>query len=62
MTILVVFVSCSKLAEFLHVAFISVEKPHPVFFFAGLLFVFEILLTYANNAQLSKQHLLEIYC
>ena len=43
MTILVVFVSCSILAEFLHVAFISVEKHHPVFFFAGLLFVFEIL-------------------
>ena len=43
MTILVVFVSCSKLAEFLHVAFISVEKHHPVFFFAGLLFVFDIL-------------------
>ena len=43
MTILVVFVSCSKLAEFLHVAFNSVEKHHPVFFFAGLLFVFEIL-------------------
>ena len=34
--------SCSKLAEFLHVTFISVEKHHPVFFFAGLLFVFEI--------------------
>ena len=32
MTILVVFVSCSKLAEFLHVSFISVEKHHPVFF------------------------------
>ena len=43
MTILVVFVSCSKLAEFLHVAFISVEKHHPVFFSAGFLFVFEIL-------------------
>ena len=43
MTILVVFVSCSKLAEFLHVAFIPFEKHHPVFFFAGLLFVFEIL-------------------
>ena len=43
MTILVVFVSCSKLAEFLHVAFTSVEKHHPVFFFAGLLFVFKIL-------------------
>ena len=43
MTILVVFVSGSKLAEFLHVAFISVEKHHPVFFFAGLLFDFEIL-------------------
>ena len=43
MTILVVFVSRSKLAEFLHVAFISVEKHHPVFFFAGLLFVFKIL-------------------
>ena len=43
MTILVVFVSCFKLAEFLHVAFISVEKHYPVFFFAGSLFVFEIL-------------------
>ena len=32
MTTLVVFVSCSKLAEFLHVAFISIEKHHPVFF------------------------------
>ena len=32
MTILVVIVSFSKLAEFLHVAFISVEKHHPVFF------------------------------
>ena len=31
-TISVVFVSCSKLAEFVHLAFISVEKPHPVFF------------------------------
>ena len=41
-TTLVVFVSCSKLAAFLHVVFILVEK-HPVFFFAGLLFVFEIL-------------------
>ena len=43
MTILVVFVSCSKLADFLHAAFILVEKHHPVFFFTGLLFVFEIL-------------------
>ena len=43
MTILVVFLSCSKFAEFLHVTFISVEKHHPVLFFAGLLFVFEIL-------------------
>ena len=43
MTILVVFVSCPKLAEFLHVASTSVEKHHPVFFFADLLFVFEIL-------------------
>ena len=33
METLVVFVSCSKLAEFLHVAFISIEKHHPVFFF-----------------------------
>ena len=32
MTNLVVFVPCSKLAEFLHVAFFSVEKHHPVFF------------------------------
>ena len=43
MTILVVFVSCPKLAEFLHVASTSVEKHHPVFFFADLLFVSEIL-------------------
>ena len=43
MTILVVFVSCSKVAEFLHVAFTSVEKCDPVFFFAGLVFVSEIL-------------------
>ena len=39
MTILVVFVSCPKLAEFLHVALTSVEKHHPVFFFADLLFL-----------------------
>ena len=32
MTILVVSASCSKLAEFLHVAFIPFEKHHPVFF------------------------------
>ena len=43
MTILFVFVSCPKLAEFLHVASTSVEKHHPVFFFVDLLFVFEIL-------------------
>ena len=43
MTILVVFVSCPKLAEFLQVASTSVEKHHPEFFFADLLFVFEIL-------------------
>ena len=43
MTTLVVFYSCSKLAEFLHVPFISIEKHHPVFCFTGLLFVFEIL-------------------
>ena len=43
MTILVVFVSCPKLAEFLHVASTSVDKHHPVFFFTDLLFVFEIL-------------------
>ena len=42
MTILVVFVSCPKLAEFLHVASTSVEKHHPVFFLTDLLFVFEI--------------------
>ena len=40
-TILVVFVSCSKLAEYLHVAFTSGEKHCPVIFFAGLLLVFE---------------------
>ena len=39
MTILVVFVSCSKLTEFLHVTFTSVEKHHRVFFFPGLIFV-----------------------
>ena len=43
MTTLVVFVSSSKLAEFLYVPFISIEKHHPVFCFTGLLFVFEIL-------------------
>ena len=32
MTTLVVFVCCSKLAEFLQVPFISIEKHHPVFF------------------------------
>ena len=36
MTILVVFVSCSKLAEFSHVTSISVEQHCPVIFFAGL--------------------------
>ena len=41
MTFLVVFVSRSKLAEFLHATSISVEKHCPVIFFAGLLFVFE---------------------
>ena len=38
MTILV-FVSCSKLAEFSHANSIAVEQHCPVFFFAGLLFV-----------------------
>ena len=37
----VVSVSCSKLAEFLHAAFISVKKHYPVIFFTGLLLVFE---------------------
>ena len=41
MTILVVSVSCSKLAEFLHVTSISVEKHCYVIIFAGLLFAFE---------------------
>ena len=39
--ILVVSVSGSKLAEFLHAAFISVEKHCTAIFFAGLLFVFK---------------------
>ena len=43
MTTLVVFVSCSKLAECLHVPFFSIETRHPVICFAGLLFLFEIL-------------------
>ena len=41
MTILVVFVSFSKLAEFSHANSISVEQHYPVIFFTGLLFVFE---------------------
>ena len=56
MTTLVVFVSCSKLTEFLHVAFISVEKHHPVFFSTGLLFVFEILHMQKLVFGLSRQH------
>ena len=51
MTILVVFVSCSKLAEVLHVAFISVEKHHPVCFFRWFALRFRDIM-YANNAQL----------
>ena len=61
MTILVVFVSRSKLAEFLHVVFISVEKHHPVFFFRWFALRFRDI-TYANNPQFSKRRLLEIYC
>ena len=41
MTILVISVSRSKLAECVHAAFTSVEKHCPVIFFAGLHFVFE---------------------
>ena len=41
MTILVISVSRSKLAECVHAAFTSVEKHYPVIFFAGLHFVFE---------------------
>ena len=41
MTILVISVSRSKLAECVHAAFTSVEKHCPVIFFAGLYFVFE---------------------
>ena len=41
MTILVISVSRSKLAECVHTAFTSVEKHYPVIFFAGLHFVFE---------------------
>ena len=35
MTFFAVFVSCSKLAEFLHVAFTSAEKHCPVIFLLG---------------------------
>ena len=41
MTILVISISRSKLAECVHAAFTSVEKHYPVIFFAGLHFVFE---------------------
>ena len=41
METLVVFVSCSKLAEFL--PFISIDKTSPCIFYAGLLFIFDIL-------------------
>ena len=41
MTILVISVSRSKLAECVHVAFASVEKHCHIIFFAGLHFVFE---------------------
>ena len=40
-TILVVIVSSSKLAEFSHATSISVEKHCIAIFFAGLFFVFE---------------------
>ena len=41
MTILVISVSRSKLAECVHAAFTSVEKHCAILFFAGLQFVFE---------------------
>ena len=41
MTILVISVSHSKLAECVHAAFTSVEKHCAILFFAGLQFVFE---------------------
>ena len=55
MTILVVFVSCSKLAEFLHVAFISVEKHYPVFF-SLVLSSFSRYYVCKNLYLLSRQH------
>ena len=48
MTILVVFVSCSKLAEFLHVTFISVEKHCHVTFFRWVALHFRKI-TYAKK-------------
>ena len=57
MTILVVFVSCSKLAEFSHATSISVEKHCPVIFFRWLALRFREI-TYAKNPQFSKRHIL----
>ena len=58
--ILVVFVSCSKLTDFLTAAFISVEKHCPVIFCWVALCFREII--YAKNLKFSKRHLLEVYC
>ena len=57
MTILVVFVSCSKLAEFSHATSISVEKHCPVIFFRWPALRFREM-TYAKNPQFSKRHIL----
>ena len=48
--VVVVFLFCSKLVEFFHVAFISVEKYCPVLFFAGFIFL-------RNNVRKKKKHL-----
>ena len=48
MTILLVFVSCSKLAEFSHATSISVEKHCPVIFFRWLALRFREI-TYAKK-------------
>ena len=57
MTILVISVSRSKLAECVHAAFTSVEKHCPVIFFRWLALRFQEI-TYAKNAQFYKRRLL----
>ena len=56
MTILVVFVSCPKLAEFLQVASTSVEKHHPVFF-SLICSSFSRYYVCKNLYLLSRQHM-----